>query len=427
MKELQEIKQGIIDLCSIDSVQSAPLPQKPFGEGVYKALEYMLEQGKTMGFETINYDGYIGEIIWRGKSDGKEGCTMGILCHLDVVKVGRLSDWKYPPFTPTEEDGKIYARGTTDDKGPAVCILHVMNSLKKEGFIPDKTIKLILGCNEESGWECIKHYNKVAKMPDFGFSPDGDFPVLYAEKGIVHAKFTFDCSDQIKIFAGGEMANMVCDYAYAIAPINEMLAKECGLTINGEKLESFGKSAHGSMPDKGVNAIDNLMLYLTKLNLIDSHVHDALFKDKFGLKNLQDETGKLTMSPNIVHAENGKITVAVDFRYPATLSPDFIMQKLQQISPNAFESHHQLPLYNKKDGFLIQTLLKIYNEETGEKGEPMAIGGGTYARALPVGVAFGPEFPGEDAHIHQPNEFISIDTIVKIFKIYKRAIKELCE
>ena len=427
MIKLDQIKQSIIELCSINSVQSEAKPQMPFGEGVYKALEYTLNLASEMGFETVNYDGYVGEVIWRGKSDGKEGCTLGILCHLDVVKPGRLSDWKYDPFTATEEDGKIYARGTTDDKGPAICVLYMLKALKEEGFVPDKTIKFILGCNEESGWGCMKHYKKVAKMPDFGFSPDGDFPVLYAEKGILHPTFTFDCSEKIKLVQGGEMANMVCDYAHAVAPIDEKLASECGLVINGEKIESFGKSAHGSTPDRGINAIDKLLVYLTKLNLVAPHVHDALFKDKFGLKTLNDETGYLTMSPNIIRAENGKLCITVDFRYPATLKPEFVNEKLQQIAEFDFNLTHQAPLYNKQDGFLIQTLLKIYNEETNSNETPKAIGGGTYARALPVGVAFGPEFPGEDACIHQPNEFIAIEHIKTVCKIYKRAIKELTE
>ena len=107
MIKLDQIKQSIIELCSINSVQSEAKPQMPFGEGVYKALEYTLNLASEMGFETVNYDGYVGEVIWRGKSDGKEGCTLGILCHLDVVKPGRLSDWKYDPFTATEENGKI--------------------------------------------------------------------------------------------------------------------------------------------------------------------------------------------------------------------------------------------------------------------------------------------------------------------------------
>jgi len=427
MKDLCEIKQSIIDLCSFESVQQPPLPNMPFGEQVYKALEYTLKLGESFGFECINYDGYVGEIIWRGKKDGEPGQTMGILCHLDVVKAGRLSDWKFPPFKATEHDGKIYARGTLDDKGPTICVLYMMKALKEEGFVPEKTIKLILGCNEESGWACMAHYAKVAKMPDFGFSPDGEFPVLYAEKGIIHATYTFDCSKEITVVQGGEMANMVCDYAYAICPINEELAKGCGLKINGEKLESFGVSAHGSTPDKGVNAIDKLVLYLAKAGLVDEYVHDCLFKDKYGLKKLNDETGPLTMSPDIISAKDGKMQIVVDYRYPATLSPEFVLEQLGKIAPFEGGKHHQKPLFNKKDSTLIQTLLKIYNDETGSNAVPMAIGGGTYARALPIGAAFGPEFPGDDAPIHQPNEYISVEKIELICKIYKRAIYELAK
>ncbi|MBQ7408660.1 MAG: Sapep family Mn(2+)-dependent dipeptidase [Clostridia bacterium] len=423
MQEINKIKQSIIDLCAIESVQQPPLEGMPFGKGVNDALIFTLNLANSMGFETVNYDGYAGEIIWHGEDENEQ--TMGILCHLDVVKAGRLGDWKYPPFTPTEEDGKIYARGTLDDKGPTICVLYMLKELKDEGFKPKKTIKFILGCNEESGWECIKHYKKVAKMPDFGFSPDGNFPVLYAEKGIYHARFEFDCSPLIKICKGGEMANMVCDYAYAVAPVNEEAAIKYGLTVNGEKVESFGVSAHGSTPDKGKNAIAPLLLYLAECGLIDKYVYDSLFGDCYGLKKLNDETGYLTMSPDIIEAQDGKMYITVDFRYPATFDGQVMIDAVKKIAPSTLIGNHQLPLFNSKDSFLIKTLLNIYNEETNSDLKPMAIGGGTYARALPIGVAFGPEFPGEDAPVHEPNEYITVKNIEKMCAIYKRAIKEL--
>ena len=424
MQQIDLIKQNIIKLCSIPSIQAPALEGMPFGKAISDALIFTLDLAKDMGFETVNYDGYVGEVIWKGEESEQ---TMGILCHLDVVKEGRLADWKYPPFTPTEEEGKIYARGTLDDKGPTICVLHMLKELKDEGFKPKKTIKLILGCNEESGWECMKHYKKVAKMPDFGFSPDGNFPVIYAEKGIFHPKFHFECSKEIKIVAGGEMPNMVCDYAYAIAPVNEEIAKKYGLKVNGEKVESFGVSAHGSTPDKGKNAIYPLLKYLAECGLISKRVHEVLFEDKYCLKNTCDETGYLTMSPDIIIAENGKMDIIVDFRYPATLSPDFIEKACDKIAPYTLMGNHQLPLFNDKNSFLISTLLKVYNEETNSNLKPMAIGGGTYARALPIGVAFGPEFPGEDAPVHEPNEYITVKNIEKMCVIYKRAIKELTE
>lgn len=420
----RNIKQSIKELCAIESVQTSAEGAKPFGDGVFRALEYVLNLGKSLGFETVNYDNYIGEIIWRGAPDEK---TMGILCHVDVVKPGRLTDWKYPPFCPTEEDGKIYARGALDDKGPAACVLWLMKELKDEGFIPKKTIKLIIGCNEESGWGCIDHYKKVAKMPDFGFSPDGDFPVLYAEKGIMHAKFRFSKKAALQEARGGDMPNVVCDYAYAVAPADDKIAKECGVKIDGNKIESYGIAAHGSTPEKGKNAIDGLLKYLVKTGAADEYAYDALFGDKYGLKKYNDETGYLTMSPDVIATDDKYMYITVDFRYPATFKGEFMEKAAEKIAPYTVVNQHQLPLFNDKNGKLVQTLLKIYNEETHSDAVPVAIGGGTYARALPEGAAFGPEMPGEDSPIHQPNEYISLKNLKIMSAIYKRAIKELSE
>lgn len=425
---LNDIKKTIIEVCSFKSVQEVPAGDMPFGEEVAKALEYMLGLGEKFGFKSINYDNYVGEIVWEGSEKGENAKTLGVLCHLDVVKPGRLSDWQSDPFKPEERDGKIFARGATDDKGPAVVSLYMMKALKDSGFTPRHTVKLILGCNEETGWACIEHYKKVAKMPDFGFSPDGDFPVLYAEKGIFAPTFEFDCSDKIEIAEGGEMVNVVCDYAYAKAPVDSELIKKHGLKLNGDKIESAGLAAHGSTPEKGKNAIAPLIAYFADAGLLDKKVYDLLFADELKLKQVCDETGYLTMSPDILKAENGKLKISVDFRYPATLPPTFITEAADKIGYyDKTRAKHQLPLFNDRNSFLIKTLLNVYNEESGENETPKAIGGGTYARALPLGAAFGPEMKGEDARIHQPNEFISIKCIEFLCRTYFRAIKELSE
>lgn len=428
----EEMKQTIKELCSINSVQGEPLPGKPFGEGVYEALTYFLEKAENMGFATVNYDGYVGEVIWKGRETSTEDDEIGILCHLDVVKAGRLADWKYPPFEATEADGKIYARGVLDDKGPAVVVLYMMKELKDEGFVPSKTIRFILGCNEESGWKCIEHYKTVAKLPKRGFSPDGNFPVVYAEKGIIHARYEFDC-DKSLVIHGGEMPNMVCDYAYASSPsfeneLKEKTASLCaryGLKANGDKIESFGLCAHGSTPECGKNAIDPLLKCLCELGLVEKSVYRSLFEDFYNLKSLEDESGKLTMSPDIIFAENGKTSVIVDFRYPSKLDPEKAERLIGQIGKYTIIGNHQKPLFVDKDSELVRKLLAAYNEENGTNEKPIAIGGGTYARALECGVAFGPEFPGEDAPVHQPNEYLSLANLEKMSDIYKKAIKLL--
>ena len=180
------ILSRLIPLLEIDSVKSEPEIDAPFGRGVKRALDYVLSLAADMGFETKNYDNYIGEVIF-GKGE-----PFGVLCHLDVVPAGNLSAWIYPPFTPTINDGKLYCRGAVDDKSAVISVLSALYELKNRGYLPKRQIRLILGCDEESGWGCIEHYKKCASLPEEGFSPDADFPVIYAEKGILHLNYFFE-------------------------------------------------------------------------------------------------------------------------------------------------------------------------------------------------------------------------------------------
>ena len=417
---ISDIKENLKKLISIPSVEGKPEKDKPFGKEVYAALSFVLSLAEELGFETKNYDNYIGEAIF---GDGEE--ELAVLVHLDVVPAGDGAAWTYPPFSGTEVGGRIFGRGATDDKGPAISCLFALKALKDEGFIPKKKIKLIFGCNEETGSKCIKHYKEVGSFPSFGFSPDADFPVIYAEKGILHAEFSFDKPTALKDISGGERINMVAEKATATAPYYKKIAEKYGLTEESGKIVSRGVSAHGSMPEKGKNAILPLVKYLEETVSLTENIRKYLFDDALGLKKLNDETGYLTMSPDLIRVEDGKIKIGVDFRYPATLSGDEIMKTLAKISEVKVLSH-QPPLYNDKDGFLIKTLLSVYNEITGKNEKPIAIGGGTYARYLKTGAAFGPE-TDEDFSIHKPDEFVSIENLKLQFEVYKLAIKRLSE
>ncbi|MBO5851283.1 MAG: Sapep family Mn(2+)-dependent dipeptidase, partial [Clostridia bacterium] len=337
------------------------------------------------------------------------------------------SKWIYPPYSATEVDGKIYGRGIVDDKAPAVLCLYALKELKDNGFIPSKKIKLILGCDEESGWECIEHYNKVAVMPNVGFSPDGDFPVIYAEKGIFHIEFSFEYNSRIKKLSGGERVNMVCDYATASIDLLsnseiETLTK-LGLKVEENTISAYGKSAHGSTPDKGDNAMKKLFYGLEKLDLIESKVYNSLFDVSSVFNEVKDETGNLTYSPDVCFISDNQIKVQVDIRYPATYSLNQISNLVSSLG-NYQILHEQPPIISQKDGELVQTLLSIYNEEFEVLESPIAIGGGTYARALKQGVAFGPSFMSESV-CHEPNEYMSITNMQKCYNVYLKAIKSL--
>ncbi len=390
----------ISEIVKFDSSQKPPEKGMPFGKQTAECLNYFLNLAQSYGFETKNYDNYAGEVIFG------EGEEFAILAHLDVVPAG--SGWIRDPFGgEIDYDGKrIYGRGTMDDKGPAVCTLLALKSLKDKGFKPKKKIKLIVGCNEESGWACIDYYKAHAKMPDIGFSPDADFPVIYAEKGIVHLKLEFGHGGNFTNLSGGESANMVCDY--------------CEVIKDGEKIVFRGKSAHGSTPELGKNAIEPMLDFL---ELED--IRALLFDDGFGLSKFKDGTGSLTFSPNVIEQSGNKLYVTCDIRYPATYTQSDVLAAIDKKGVKYEIMHSQDPLYNDPDCELVSTLCGVYNEVTGKNVKPASIGGGTYARALKCGAAFGPEEEGEESTIHQANEYITFEKIEKCLKIYELAVKRL--
>lgn len=415
-KYFDDIVKNLSQIIKFNSSQSAAEEGKPFGDGCAKCLDFYLSLAEYLGFEIKNYDNFVGEVRFGSGED------FAVLAHLDVVPAG--GGWTHSPFGGEVDklNGRIWGRGAMDDKGPAIITLFALKALKDEGFKPKKTVKLILGCNEETGWACIEHYNKVAKMPETGISPDADFPVIYAEKGILHVKFAFPAQNAaFRGLKGGGSANMVCDYCEVCAPENTTALETLGLESSDGKVISRGKSAHGSTPEKGVNAIDKMLAYLG-LN----EMRRLLFTEKFGLANFEDETGVLTFSPDIIEQADGKIFVTCDIRYPATYSQNEVLSKIESYGVPFETVHSQAPLFNDKSSKLITTLLDVYNEVTGKNLQPVAIGGGTYARALKYGAAFGPEEKGEECTIHQPDEYITFEKIEKCFKIYKLALERLC-
>lgn len=440
-KYFDEIVQSTVQLLQFDSSLKPAEGENgeyPFGKETADCLQFFLSLAQSFGFETHNYDNYIGEVVFGTGED------FAVLAHLDVVPAG--NGWKYPPFGGIINDDvsdtgvagtKIWGRGAIDDKTPAVVCLYALKALKDEGFIPRRTIKLIVGCNEECGWECIEHYNAVAKMPSEGFTPDADFPVIYAEKGIYHFTLSIPVNDApMSALKAGERVNMVCDFAEAVltkragAKLVEYENTVVGTSLSYDNttniLKAYGKSAHGSTPQRGANALEALLAFLGSFNEDCKKAYDILFADALGLKTLQDETGCLTMSPNVASYSNGVLKISTDIRFPATMDLHSVTDKLDSLGVPYQTDGYKVPLYNDANGALISTLTKIYNAQTGKAERPLAIGGGTYARALQCGCGFGPYISGTgDDVAHQPNEFITFERIRLLSDVYYEAIKEI--
>ena len=233
-KTFDEMLSFLREILQIDTVKSAASEGKPFGEGNALCLEKVLDKAKEMGFETFNCDNYAGHVDF---GNGDE--IFGILGHLDVVPAE--GKWTYPPFGGEIKDGVLYGRGVLDDKGPMIACLYALKQLKDEGFVPSKKIRLIFGCDEESGWGCMDYYSSKIKLPDVGFSPDGDFPVINVEKGVCHIDIDAGALPRgVKEISGGQRVNIVLDECRAVIEGGVSVYKQSGAaapekTFSGKK------------------------------------------------------------------------------------------------------------------------------------------------------------------------------------------------
>ena len=414
----KEFLEDLAYLISLKTVQGFS-DNAPFGEENKKALLYFLEKAKKFGFETVNYDNYFGEVIF---GSGEE---FGIIGHLDVVPEGE--GWATDPYTLTVKEGKVFGRGVADDKAPILICLYALKELKERGVKFNKKIRLFVGCNEESGWKDVEYFKSKSKFPDYGFSPDGDFPVVFSEKGINRIYFSIPKLKNYTFNKSGTIVNAVCAYASITAKgkVDEKLVKKHGLKLNGNLIESFGKTAHGSKPELGVNAIKPLFDYLLDCGERVKEVVDYIFNDKLNLSKIGDDTGFTTLSANLIEEREEDILISVDFRIPATkVLEDFIplIEKFG-IKYNAVLSRK--PLFVPKTERIVNDLLNAYNEVLGVNESPIPQSGGTFASVFKRGCAFGPEFPGKNNQIHEPNEFMEIDDINKTYDIYLKAIENI--
>lgn len=462
MNNLNAIVDGMRDdiirttqeMIRIRSVKEAPVGDMPFGEGIQKCLDYTVDLCEGMGFETVNVDNYA---MHADLGQGKE--TLGILAHLDVVPEG--DNWDYDPYGAVIADGKIYGRGTIDDKGPAVAALYAMKALKETGAPMSKKIRVIFGTDEESGWGCMHHYFSKMPAPDFGFTPDADFPAIHGEKGILIfdlvKSLTAPCTgDGIRLVSlkGGNRPNMVPDSCEAVLENAEGLkalaaayGAEAGVTVDvtedagSTRVKIHGVSAHGSLPEKGVNAISHMMQFLGKLTLASGEMRDlvATYCHRIGLEyngehigcGFEDaDSGKLIFNVGVISTTAEAVTVTVNIRYPITNSDEAVYSGIREALAGTgitvVHHEHMKPIYFPKDHPLIETLMGVYREQTGDvDSQPITIGGGTYARAMANCVAFGPLMPGMPELAHQKNEFIGVEHLIQMTKIYAHALYKL--
>ena len=424
---------------AIDSVYDEETVSKkdPFGKGVSDALTFIANLAEADGFKVNNYANKVVEIT------SGEGKNITILAHADVVPEG--TGWDQDPFQVVDHGDRLTGRGVADDKGPLLAAYYAMKAVRDNHLQGDYQIRFIVGGNEESGSAGVEYYFNTLKkpQPDLGFSPDAEYPLIFAEKGIINFEVKKKLTlKHVHSIHGGVASNSVIEQCVVVLDYDHDFVKylhdhkydaTCERENDLMTVTFHGKAAHGSTPEEGFNAgmaaIDALAKYFTNKDLLQLNAAYSNLQG-YGLEAFgnSDEMGHNTLNVGLINWEGKDFSMIVNFRHVDTVKADDMKYAIKEHSKPFtvnFLGESKL-LFYPKESVLIQTLMKAYQDETGDlKSQPKAIGGGTYAKEADNVVAFGAEFPGWNSKMHSVGEQAKKSDLFKSISIYANAIVAL--
>ena len=447
-KSMPDLIRDLQGCIRIPSVYRADDSGYPYGKPVQECLEYTLKMAESLGFTVHNMDNQVG---WAEYGEGEE--MVAVLGHLDVVPEG--DGWTTDPYGGEVRDGRIYGRGTMDDKGPTITALYALKAIKDSGVKLNRRIRVIFGLNEETGSADMKYYaTHGGEVPVMGFTPDGEYPVINGEKGLINETYTCEFTQSgplyLKKIVGGTAHNIVPHQAVAEFLCEASLADEIagksaeGVTVkrtaDGFIVEAEGVSAHGGTPSEGVNANGRLVLFLKELPLEGKLATAVRFlADKIGMEYdgkslgiyLEDDlSGPLTNNFGVLNATETSMEVKLNYRYPVTKTYEdagpVVLKAFEEAGFQLSGAIRKNRLYMPAESNLIRRLMKVYTDCTGDfESKPKSIGGGTYAKMLPNVVAFGPIFPGDEVREHKPDEYMELSRLLDNGNIIAEAMYAL--
>ena len=436
----EEFLKDLQELIAIPSTKGAAEPESPFGAEPAQALACALQIAQKYGLYTENLDNYVG-IVQLKPGERK----LDILAHLDVVPAD--GNWTVTdPFNMKVWNGKVYGRGTADDKGPALAALYALRAIRELQIPLSENVRLVLGTDEECGSADLAYYFRHTAPAEMSFSPDADYPVINIERGRLAGVLGCPCtSGKLVEISAGNTVNIIPEKACVILKSEEEErvleeAKKLGISVSAEqegallRVTVHGIAAHAASPEAGNNPVTALLALLADhmeipviQGLAQMFPHGDIHGEKLGI-DMADESGRLTISLTCLELRNGCLTAKFDCRVPICGTEEKLNAIRTQAEENGFtyQASFTAPHHVPEDSKLVQTLRSCYEQITGRDGTPIAIGGGTYAHGIPNAVAFGCAFPEVDNHMHGNDEFAELDTLELSQRIFAQAVIALC-
>ncbi|MBO5994233.1 MAG: Sapep family Mn(2+)-dependent dipeptidase [Firmicutes bacterium] len=426
-KHEQKMHEDLQDFVAIPSVSEDK-------EKVREALRYILDLARSYGLKAESFlDEQVG-VIEMGEGDE----TLGILAHVDVVPPGDPAEWTFDPFDAVDCEGRMYGRGTIDDKGMVLASLYAMMAVKSLGQPLKKKVQLILGTQEEVEWTDMDAYVKAYPLPDYGFTPDGEYPICNIEKGIVDQVMEFDYTKE-PAPEGLHLIGLNIGIANNVVP-----GTAEAVLSDGRVITARGHDCHSSIPEHGENAIFKLAEELKGLGLAENSLLKLIldvtetFSDwegkDIGLKSeseyYQGEfVHRNTIAPTILKADGGIAKLVIDVRFPYGESMERIEETLDKWATD--RGGHTvmtdaLPAtFVSRERPFLKVFEDAYEDVTGLINEFTVAYGGSYAKAMPNIVSWGPLFPGEEDTCHMPNEYIDLENMMLSAKIFAESIAQI--
>ena len=427
--------------------------------------EWLESKADELGLGFKTYDGRVDEFSLEGPE-----AVLAVLTHGDVQGV-EGQEWSSSPWAAEIVDGKIIGRGTQDDKGAVVMTYYVLKVLRDTGWEFNHTLKLIIANGEESSWEEISYYQERAPEHEYTIGIDAEYPVTHAQKG--YGLLTLSSNKISKSSKKGEwtVLSMSGGFGGSIIPekgeamvagVTNSLNRLTELahawesknppakfTLSSEKgnvkLVAHGQSGHSASPESGHNALADLTAFLASLDLtpnswgvlttyLGRYIGTETDGASWGIAHTDSVMGSMTTNLAIINVTEGSPTAIVNIRAPRGITSEqveaAVNERIDVINKehgSALSLSMRLGPYHfvPTDGKLVNTLLEVWEEVTGEPGEAIAIGGGTQARLFPGGVDFGLNIDQAHYRGHGADEYMKPEELFMAAELTISAILRL--